>query len=171
MQSRTDPWAKQDRLFTALVRLFPGEFRDRFAGEMRMLFEDQRRDARNAGRLSYARFLWNTIWGLILTALGEHREILFQDADFALRLMRNDLAFTTMVVAILGMALGASTAAFLAANAILIEPLPFSGGNHLIHLEQRRPGVGSTTCHFPSRRSRIIGPRITLSIPWSNFTR
>jgi putative ABC transport system permease protein len=143
MQTGTTSHARKDRgLFSVLLRLFPQEFRDRFAGEMRVLFEDQRRDARTAGRLTYARFIWNTTWGLVVTALREHREILSQDIDFALRLMRNDFAFTTMVIAILGMALGASTAAFLAANAILIEPLPFSGGNQLIHLEQRRPAIG-----------------------------
>ncbi|HEY2471486.1 MAG TPA: ABC transporter permease [Terracidiphilus sp.] len=149
MRRGTDPvTGAQERFFAALLRLFPGEFQDRFAGEMRMLFRDQRRDARNAGRLAYVRFLWKTGCGLIITAVREHREILFQDADFALRMMRNDLAFTTMVIAILGMAIGASTVAFLGANAILIQPLPFSGGNHLIHLEQRMPGAGIENVRF-----------------------
>ena len=137
-----------ERLFSALLRLFPADFQDRFSAEMRMLFRDQRRDARSAGPLAYARFLGSTASGLVATAFREHREILFQDTDFALRLMRNDFAFTTMVIAILGLAIGASTAAFLAANAILIQPLPFSGGNHLIHLLQRRPGVGVENMPF-----------------------
>ena len=115
---------------------------------MRTLFRDQQRDARDAGRLAYARFFWDTCCGLIATAFREHREILFQDADYALRLMRKDFSFTIVVIAILGMAIGASTAAFLAANAILIQPLPFSGGNHLIHLQQRRPGVGVENMAF-----------------------
>ena len=112
---------------------------------MRTLFRDQQRDARDAGRLAYARFFWDTCRGLVATAFREHREILFQDADYALRLMRKDLSFTIVVIAILGMAIGASTAAFMAANAILIQPLPFSGGNHLIHLQQRSPGLASIT--------------------------
>jgi putative ABC transport system permease protein len=124
------------------LRLFPADFRERFAGEMRTVFRDQERDARDAGRLAYARFFWETCRGVVATALREHREILFQDADYALRLMRNDLSFTIVVIAILGMAIGASTAAFMAANAILIQPLPFSGGNHLMHLQQRKPGIG-----------------------------
>jgi putative ABC transport system permease protein len=53
-----------------------------------------------------------------------------------------------VVIAILGMAIGASTAAFMAANAILIQPLPFSGGNHLIHLQQRKPGIGVENMAF-----------------------
>ena len=138
----------QERVFSALMRLFPAEFQDRFAGEMRMHYLDQRRDAKAAGKVGYVRFLASTWTGLAVTAFREHREILFQDADFALRLMRNDLAFTGMVIAILGMAIGASTAAFLAANAILIQPLPFSGGNHLVHLEQRRPAIGVENMGF-----------------------
>ena len=53
-----------------------------------------------------------------------------------------------MVIAILGMAIGASTAAFMAAHAVLIEPLPFTGGNHLIHLQQRRPAIGMENMPF-----------------------
>jgi putative ABC transport system permease protein len=142
---RTGP---QERIFSALVRLFPADFQDRFAGEMRSLFRDQQRDARDAGRLAHARFFWYTCLGLILTAFREHREILFQDISYTLRLMRKNFASTITVIAILGMAMGASTAAFLAAQAILIEPLPFSGGNHLIHLQQRRPGVGVENMPF-----------------------
>src|SRR5580704_1204952 len=115
---------------------------------MRTLFREQQRDALNAGRLAYVRFFWDTCCGLIATALREHRDILFQDAGYALRLMRKDFSFTMVVIAILGMAIGASSAAFLAANAILIQPLPFSGGNHLIHVQQRRPGVGVENMAF-----------------------
>ena len=147
MQVRTDP-VTQDRFLGTLLRLLPADFQDRFAGEMRTLFRDQQRDARDAGRLAYARFFVNTVCGLIATAFREHREILFQDADYALRLMRRDLSLTIAVIAILGMAIGASTMAFLAANAILIQPLPFSGGNHLIHLQQRRPAVGVENMGF-----------------------
>jgi putative ABC transport system permease protein len=131
-----------------LLRLLPADFHDRFAGEMRSLFRDQQRDARHAGRLAYARFFFDTCLGLIATAFREHREILFQDMSYAVRLMRKDSSSTIVVIAILGMAIGASTAAFLAANAILIEPLPFSGGNHLIHLQQRRPGIGVESMAF-----------------------
>src|SRR5215472_7548245 len=122
MAGRIDPGAgPQERVFGALLRLFPADFQDRFAGEMRSLFRDQQKDAREAGRLAYVRFFWDTCQGLIATALREHRDILFQDAGYALRLMRKDLSFTVVVIAILGMAIGATTAAFLTANAILIQ--------------------------------------------------
>jgi predicted permease len=62
--------------------------------------------------------------------------------------MRKELASTVVVIAILAMAIGAATAAFMAANAILIQPLPFAGGNHLIHLQQRRPAIGVENMAF-----------------------
>ena len=43
---------------------------------------------------------------------------------------------------ILGLAIGAATAAFSAANAILIQPLPFAEGNRLVQLQQAQPAVG-----------------------------
>jgi putative ABC transport system permease protein len=149
MAARADTtvtWSQ--RIFTTFLRMLPADFREHFAGEMRSVFRDQEDDARAAGRMAYAKFCWNTIRGLIVTALREHREILFQDMDYAFRLMRKELSFTVVVIAILGMAIGAATAAFMAANAILLQPLPFAGGNHLIHLQQRRPAIGVDNMAF-----------------------
>ena len=57
MSTRIDPGrGPEERFFGALLRLFPADFRERFAGEMRTHFRDQQRDARNAGRLAYVRF-------------------------------------------------------------------------------------------------------------------
>ncbi len=149
MKVGTDhPAGLSERVFRALLHLFPADFREHFAGEMRAVFHEQQGDARAAGRLAYVRFCWETGRGLVGTAFREHREILFQDMDYALRLMRKERSFTVAVITILGMAIGAMTAVFMAANAILIQPLPFSGGNHLIHLQQRRPGVGIENMPF-----------------------
>src|SRR5580658_7436487 len=80
-----------ERFFNALLRLFPAEFREHFAGEMRTVFRDQEVDARPTGGIAYLRFCWETGRGLVVAAFREHREILFQDVDYALRLMRKDL--------------------------------------------------------------------------------
>ena len=142
----TVPWSQ--RIFTALLRLLPADFREHFAGEMQAVFRDQENDARTGGRAAYARFCWDTVKGILVTAFREHRQILFQDMDYASRLMRKELSSTLVVIAILGMAIGAGTAAFMAANAILIQPLPFAGGSHLIHLHQRRPAIGVENMPF-----------------------
>ncbi len=137
-----------ERVFRWFLRLFPPEFREQFAGEMESVFRDQHRDARVAGPASHARFWWETYSGLMVTAFREHQQILFQDTDYALRMMRKEIGFTLVVIVILGLAIGASTAAFTAANALLIQPLPFSGGNHLVHLRQQQPAVGVNDMAF-----------------------
>ena len=70
-----------ERLFRCVLRLFPSEFREQFAGEMETVFRDQHRDARSAGPITHARFWWETYSGIIVTAFREHRDILFQDAS------------------------------------------------------------------------------------------
>lgn len=137
-----------ERLFGALLRLLPEEFRNRFSGEMRTVFHDQRQDARQGGPAAHARFWWDTASGLAITAFREHAEILSQDVDYALRMMRKDLGFTFVAIVILGLAIGASTAAFSAANAILIQPLPFANGNGLVQLKQVQPAVGIQNLQF-----------------------
>jgi putative ABC transport system permease protein len=137
-----------DRFFSILLRLLPEEFRDRFRPEMESLFSDQRNDAMRSGGFARARFWWETASGLLMTAIREHREILFQDGDYALRMMRKDLGFTCTAILILGLAIGAATAAFSAANAILIQPLPFVEGNRLVQLKQTQPGVGIDNLAF-----------------------
>ncbi len=130
------------------MRLLPEEFRDRFSGEMQSVFHDQRRDAQQSGPRARARFWWDTATGLLMTAIREHGEILAQDADYALRMMRKDLGFTIVAITILGLAIGASIAAFSAANAILIRPLPFANGNRLVQLRQLQPGAGLDNLPF-----------------------
>lgn len=131
-----------ERLFGLLLRVLPQEFRERFSGEMQSVFRDQQQDARRAGAKAQARFWWETASGLLTTAAREHGEILAQDSSYALRMMRKDLGFTVLSILILGLAIGACTAAFSAANAILIQPLPFAIGNRLVQLQQVQPAAG-----------------------------
>ena len=131
-----------ERFFGILLGLLPEEFRDRFSGEMQLVFRDQRQDAAQSGPFAQMRFWWDTSTGLLSTAVREHREILLQDGTYALRMMRKDLGFTCVAILILGLAIGAATAAFSAANAILIQPLPFADGDRLVQLKQTQPAVG-----------------------------
>jgi putative ABC transport system permease protein len=137
-----------ERLFNAMLWLLPQEFRERFSAEMQSVFRDQRQDAQAGGRAARVRFWWDTASGLMVTAAREHRDILVQDAEYALRMMRKDLGFTMVAVVILGLAIGAGTAAFSAANTILIQPLPFAGGNRLVQLQQMQPAVGVDRLKF-----------------------
>jgi predicted permease len=49
---------------------------------------------------------------------------------------------------ILGLAIGASTAAFMAANSILLRPLPFSSGDRLVELSQQQSAAAVVAPEF-----------------------
>jgi len=136
------------RLFAALLRLFPEDFRDHFGGEMETVFRDQQHDARSSGRGAQALFVWQTGAGLMATALREHVQILVQDIGFAFRMMRKNPIFAAVAVGIMGLAIGVNTAAFTAVNAILVQPMPFAAGTHLVHLQQRQPAAGVEDMSF-----------------------
>ena len=137
-----------ETLFAALMRLLPREFRVRFSGQMLSVFRDQQRDAQGLSGIGRLRFLGETLSGLVATAAREHAAIFAQDASYGLRMMSKDLGFSIVAIIILAMAIGGATAAFSAANAILLKPLPFEDGSRLVQLKQLQPGVGVDNMTF-----------------------
>ena len=61
----------------------------------------------------------------------------FQDARFAVRMLRQHRGFSTAVIATLALGIGATTAIFSAVDAALLRPLPFVEPGRLVEL----PGV------------------------------
>ncbi len=57
---------------------------------------------------------------------------LMQDVRYALRQLRNRPGFACMVIVILGVGIGASTAIFSAVNPILFEPLPYPQASRIM---------------------------------------
>jgi len=69
-----------------------------------------------------ARFTWIARW------LSD----LLQDLRHSLRGMRRDAAFTTFVILIVGLGIGASSTIFSVVNALLLRPLPFREPDRLV---------------------------------------
>jgi predicted permease len=69
-----------------------------------------------------ARATWITRW----------MSDLAQDLRHALRGMRRDAGFTTFVILIVGLGIGASSTIFSVVNALLLRPLPFHDPEHLV---------------------------------------
>jgi predicted permease len=156
-----------ERLFSALVRLFPPRFRDQFGQDMRELFRDQVRAARaREGRQGVMRLWLAVIPSLARAALLERAdaarhairrlraarhnapsaptrrdsvlETLHSDLRFALRMLRRSPVFTVVAIVIISLGCGAVTTIFSAINAVVLRPLPgTSDPDRLILLERR----------------------------------
>ena len=75
-------------------------------------------------------------------------EAFAQDVRYALRTMRRTPAFTAAAVLSLAIGVGANTAIFSVASALLLRPLPYRDADRLAILWNRSPGLGITEDWF-----------------------
>jgi predicted permease len=76
-----------------------------------------------------------------------------QDLKYAFRGMRRDAGFTTFVILIAGLGIGASSTIFSVVNALLLRPLPFRDAGRLVWISNN--GTWSTQVgHFLDLRAR-----------------
>ena len=66
-------------------------------------------------------------------------ETLWQDFQFAARMMRKNLGFTTAAVLCLMLGIGATTGIFTVVNAVLLQPLPYAHPEQLIRVYTEFP--------------------------------
>ncbi|CAN5872527.1 ABC transporter permease [soil metagenome] len=150
----------QRTLFRALVRLYPEPFRNAYAADMEVLFEQRLHGSRGGARIE----LWlRTILNLIATAAAERwatrmpikqREKLMtglvHDARYAVRLLRRQPAFTLFVVLTLAVGIGANAAVFSVVNGVLLKPLPLTDSDRLVAVWGRfDPESGFDFPQFP----------------------
>src|SRR5258708_11734167 len=136
MAARKAPLA--DRMYRAVLRLFPFDFRSEFESEMEQTFREQRHYAkRRRGTLGLLALWWETIAGIFTTAPAEHLSMLRQDARYALRMMRKNLGYTTVAIVTLAMGIGVNTAIVSVIDSVLLKPLPYQQGDQLLMLHKR----------------------------------
>ncbi len=73
---------------------------------------------------------------------------LAQDVRFAIRSLRKSSGFTLAILVTLALGIGANTAIFSLINGVLIQPLPFEGGERLVTLHQPAYGAGVQDAGF-----------------------
>jgi putative ABC transport system permease protein len=147
MQKHTLPLSQ--RLFRALVRVLPFDFRTNYEGEMEGVFREQQREAEERGGVSGALKLWKeTIVGIFTTAPREHWQILTSDCHYAFRMMAKNLGFTLVAVLTLALGIGANTAIFSVVHSVLLRALPYPHGDQLVFLRQQQKKLGVEDLSF-----------------------
>jgi putative ABC transport system permease protein len=137
------------KLFRALVRVLPFDFRTNYQGEMEAVFQEQHRAAEERGGFIEAVRLWKeTIAGIFSTAPREHWQILRSDAGYALRMMRRNLGYTLIAILTLGLGIGANTAIFSVVHSVLLRALPYPNGNELVLLRQQATKISADDIQF-----------------------
>lgn len=73
-------------------------------------------------------------------------EQLAQDVRYGIRMLRNQLGFTVLIVSVLGVGIGASTAIFSVVNGVVLRPLAYPESRRLVALfENRLPNRSQTS--------------------------
>jgi putative ABC transport system permease protein len=132
------PW--YERLYRALLRILPSEFRSDFEESMTEDFRDQRADAVAKGDArSMRRLWWQTFTGLFRVAPREHLSLLRRDVGYAWRLLRRRPAFAASTILTLAVGIGLNTAVFSVVHGILLQRLPMPGSERLVRLYEVNP--------------------------------
>ena len=116
------------RLYEILLLLLPKSFRAEYAGEIRAIHAARHRDTNRV------LFWLEAVADVVVTAFGVHAEILAQDIKYAARTLHRSPGFTTTVVLVAALGIGATTAAFTMLDHVLLRPLPFPNSSELVDL-------------------------------------
>ena len=126
------------RLFRALLRVLPFDFRADYGRDMEQTFETERREAPDT--VSLARVWAGTIGAIFSIGPREHLAQLRQDVTYALRGMRRGPGFVVVALLTLALGTGVNTAIFSIVYAVLLKPLPYADPGRLMTVMNRWDG-------------------------------
>ncbi|NNM32748.1 MAG: FtsX-like permease family protein, partial [Gemmatimonadetes bacterium] len=147
-----------ERVYRALLRLYPRGFRERFGADLIEVFRAQRADVRYAGLVGGIRFWWELGWDWArsmvearrlgatrwLTAesnsergAGMMMDGLRRDLGFAVRGLIRAPGFTVVAVVTLAIGIGSNAAMFSVVEGVLLEPLPYGEADRVVTVWSR----------------------------------
>jgi putative ABC transport system permease protein len=136
-----------DRMIRALIRLYPAEFRARFARAMLAFHRERVRE----GGTAWPRIVSDHLAAAAsehVRTLGRSRAafagdsataMLGQDTRFALRALVRRPVFATIVVATIALGVGANAAIFSVVNGVLLRPLPYPEPDRVVSFGHTPP--------------------------------
>lgn len=139
--------------YRLLLRLYPPAFRRRFGSSMTAAFAAERDSVQGRGPRAMVMLWIVSVWHVAVYAAAEWVRVVARvprrraelrprtvmagtlgDVQVALRALRRQPGFATVVVLTLALGIGANTAVFSLVNAFLFAPLPFGESDRLVHL-------------------------------------
>ncbi|HVO99698.1 MAG TPA: ABC transporter permease [Bryobacteraceae bacterium] len=108
---------------------------------MSAVFSRRLRDASGIGLLS----IWiGAFFDVLINAAHVHLDLFFHDLRYFARTLRQSPGYALTVVAIAGLGIGATTAAFSIADHVLLRALPFADADRLVTVWEKMPRYSRT---------------------------
>lgn len=152
-------------LLSRLRHVFPGAAEERdldFEARSHIAAEAERLAALGVDSAEARRLAHLSFGGLEQTkeAIREARslpfvEVLAKDLSFAARVLRKSPGFSILAILALALGMGAASAVFSVANAVLLRPLPFPAADRLVLVRQRVLKIGKEPLRVPAPDSVV----------------
>ena len=143
-----------ERIYRALLAVYPAEFRDEFGAEMTGVFRAHYREEGNRGW----RFWTETIGDISATAWKEQTHVNFRDLKLSYRRLKSSPGFMAVAVGSLALGIGLNAAIFSLVYAAVYQPLPYKDADRMVmlssHWKQRGTGGFSSADLLDCQRER-----------------